>query len=106
MQTETAEEASMPTVHDVMALTASGMRRRQPRMLAIRAARAWDPAAGVIAGPLTVWVSLTEGTIERIDRGRSDHPADHELIDLGDAATLMPGMVDCHVHLCWDPFSD
>ena len=65
----------------------------------LHAARMLDIQTGKIIGPGEV---LVRG--ERIvEAGTSvSHPADAEVIDLGDA-TLMPGMIDAHVHLFLHP---
>ena len=61
----------------------------------LRAARMLDVASGSLLTPGEV---LVEG--ERIVAAGAhvDHPAGAEVIDLGDK-TLMPGMIDAHVHL-------
>lgn len=66
-------------------------------MLALRAARAFDGERS-IAGPVTV---VTEdGKIRAVERGHPD-VAGAEVVDLG-TATVLPGLVDTHVHLCAD----
>ncbi|KOV82282.1 amidohydrolase family protein [Nocardia sp. NRRL S-836] len=66
-------------------------------MLALRAARAFD-GEHPLAGPVTV---ITEGgTIRAVERGHPDVPH-ARVLDLGDA-TVLPGLVDTHVHLCAD----
>jgi imidazolonepropionase-like amidohydrolase len=67
--------------------------------IVLHAARLLDVAGGRIVSPGEV---LVEG--ERIVAvGPSvDHPAGAEVIDLGDA-TLMPGLIDAHVHLFLHP---
>lgn len=70
-----------------------------PRPLAVTAARLIAPEQGkVIEHP----VILIEG--ERITRVSSggEIPADYDRINLGDA-TLLPGLIDVHVHLDFDP---
>jgi imidazolonepropionase-like amidohydrolase len=61
----------------------------------IRAARVLDPVAGVVLEDAAVLIHNDEiisfGTDLRIPEGA-------QLIDLGDS-TLMPGWIDCHVHL-------
>jgi imidazolonepropionase-like amidohydrolase len=67
--------------------------------IVLHAARLLDVAAGKIVSPGEV---LVEG--ERIvAAGTSvEHPAGAEVIDLGDS-TLMPGLIDAHVHLFLHP---
>ena len=70
-----------------------------PTSVVLHAARMLDVAAGKIVAPGEV---LIEG--ERIvAAGPSvEHPAGAQLIDLGDV-TLMPGLIDAHVHLFLHP---
>ena len=67
--------------------------------IVLHAARLFDVAAGKIVTPGEV---LVEG--ERITAAGSSvpHPAGAEVIDLGDT-TLMPGLIDVHVHLFLHP---
>ena len=71
----------------------------QPRSTVLHAARLLDVASGKILSPGEI---LVEGA--RIaDVGTAvAHPAGAEIIDLGDR-TLMPGMIDAHVHLFLHP---
>ena len=63
---------------------------RSARMLDVRAGRIVSPGEVVIAGDRIVAV------------GAGKEPAQAEVIDLGDV-TLMPGMIDAHVHLFLHP---
>ena len=54
-------------------------------------------------GPSTI--VITDDRITSITAGRSAAPADAEVIDLGDK-TLLPGLIDLHVHLTGDPGGD
>ncbi|MET8757836.1 amidohydrolase family protein [Lentzea sp. NPDC004782] len=66
-------------------------------MLALRAGRAFDGEHS-LAGPVTV---LTEnGVIKAVERGHPDVPG-AEVVDLG-TATVLPGLIDTHVHLGGD----
>jgi len=70
-----------------------------PQAVVLRAARLLDIESGRVLTPGEVLVSG-----ERITAAGASvpHPAGAELIDLGDA-TLMPGMIDAHVHLFLHP---
>ena len=51
--------------------------------------------------PLTQVTVVIEGnTIQRIDKGYPSPPAGAAVIDLKDK-TVLPGLIDCHVHLEW-----
>ena len=63
---------------------------RAARMLDVRAGRVVSPGEVVIAGDRIVSV------------GQGNEPAGAEVIDLGDV-TVMPGMIDAHVHLFLHP---
>jgi imidazolonepropionase-like amidohydrolase len=78
---------------------ASAGLKAQKQVIVLHAARLFDVAAGKIVAPGEV---LVEG--ERIvAAGTSvEHPAGAEVIDLGDM-TLMPGLIDAHVHLFLHP---
>jgi len=71
-------------------------------MLALRAARLFD---GESAAPIERPVVLVDHG--RIVAAASDlpPPADAEVVDLG-AATLLPGLVDAHLHLTFDAGTD
>ena len=51
-------------------------------------------------GPVLVVVE--DGRISAVDFNGAAWPQDMTLVDLGEL-TLMPGLVDAHSHLCWDP---
>jgi imidazolonepropionase-like amidohydrolase len=71
-------------------------------MLAIRAARLFDGVSGaLVAWPL---VLVEAGRIVAVGSG-GDPPAEARLVDLGDV-TLLPGLVDAHVHLVFDASPD
>jgi imidazolonepropionase-like amidohydrolase len=67
-------------------------------MRAYRAARAFD-GERFLAGGATVLVD--GGTIAGVEPAGAALPADCAVTDLPDA-TLLPGLVDAHVHLCGD----
>ena len=66
-----------------------------PARLALRAPRMFDGRRW--AGPVTVIVA--DGLVMAVDTKPSELPADMAVADLGDAACLLPGLIDCHVHL-------
>jgi imidazolonepropionase-like amidohydrolase len=72
-------------------------------MLALRAARLWNGISDrVIDQPL---VLIEGGVISAVESGSIAPPPGVEVIDLGDA-TLLPGLIDVHVHLGFDAGSD
>jgi imidazolonepropionase-like amidohydrolase len=50
------------------------------------------------------YITVTGGTITAIDQTRPADTGQH-FIDAGDK-TVLPGLIDCHVHLCFDPVPD
>lgn len=60
----------------------------------------------VMSGPATVHVA--GGTVTRVDTGPGGGPgpAGREIIDLGPESCLLPGLIDCHVHLAFDASED
>ena len=75
----------------LLALVASVSLFAQDHAVILKAARMFDAKAGRIVSPGQVWVKGG-----RIQAGAP--PADAEVMDLGDR-TLLPGLIDCHVHL-------
>ncbi|WP_238013378.1 amidohydrolase family protein [Dactylosporangium sp. AC04546] len=71
-------------------------------MLAIRAGRLFD---GVSAATVERPVVIVEGARIIAVLAGGEPPAQAELVDLGDA-TLLPGLVDSHVHLVFDASPD
>jgi imidazolonepropionase-like amidohydrolase len=82
-----------------LAVNASGQSQTPPHSIVLHAARLLDVKTGHIVKPGEV---LVQG--ERIvEVGASvKHPAGSEVIDLGDR-TLLPGLIDAHVHLFLHP---
>lgn len=83
-------------------LTIPALTQTQPQVTVLHAARLLDVENGTIVSPGEVQV---QG--ERIAEAGSkvSHPAGAEIIDLGDV-TLMPGLIDAHVHLFLHPGSE
>jgi imidazolonepropionase-like amidohydrolase len=68
-------------------------------MRAIRAARLFDGVgATLIERPLVI---IESGKVVRVEPG-GDHP---DALDLGDV-TLLPGLIDAHIHLCFNASTD
>jgi imidazolonepropionase-like amidohydrolase len=74
-------------------------RAAEPRPIVLRAARLLDVKAGKIIKPGEI---LVQGD-HIVEVGAAvKHPAGAEILDLGDQ-TLMPGLIDAHVHLFLHP---
>lgn len=72
-------------------------------MLALRAARLFDgESPRLLDRPLLL---IENGRITAVDHGGVEPPAGAELVDLGDV-TLLPGLIDVHVHLGFDASPD
>ena len=69
-----------------------------PRTLAIRAGSLFDGERALGAG----MVLLEGGVITGVDTSGAPPPADALVRDFGDGVTVMPGLIDCHVHLSLD----
>ena len=80
-------------------VTGALLAQAQPKVVVLHAARLLDVESGKVISPGEV---LVEG--ERIVAAGASvaHPAGAETIDLGDT-TLMPGLIDAHVHLFLHP---
>ena len=72
-------------------------------MLAIRGARLFPGGGKRVMAPALVLVDA--GRVVDVDGTGADPPAAAEVVDLGDV-TLLPGLVDTHVHLCFDAGAD
>jgi imidazolonepropionase-like amidohydrolase len=74
----------------------------RPRRTALRAAWLFDgTGAALLADPVVV---IEGASIVSVDTGGAA-PSDVDVVDLGDA-TLLPGLVDTHVHLAFDASPD
>ncbi len=71
--------------------------------LVIHAGRLITDASRPAAGPLTV--TVTDGRITAVAAGLQPAPAGARLIDMG-SRTVLPGLIDTHVHLSGDPDGD
>ena len=73
--------------------------QEQPKGIVLHAARMLDVESGKVVSPGEI---LVQG--ERIAEAgmKVSHPAGAEVMDLGDV-TLMPGLIDAHVHLFLHP---
>jgi imidazolonepropionase-like amidohydrolase len=93
------ESTMRQTLCALLLVLAGAAAAAEPPRVAVSAARLIAPDQGkAIDRPLV----LIEG--ERIREVRTDGqvPAGYVHVDLG-AATLLPGLIDCHVHLAGDP---
>ncbi|WP_447762975.1 amidohydrolase family protein [Sphingopyxis panaciterrae] len=80
-----------------------GAASAQARTTVIYAGHVITDADKPAQGPATVIV--TDDRITSIAAGRAEAPAGAEVVDLGDK-TLLPGLIDLHVHLTGDPGGD
>lgn len=69
----------------------------------IHAGRVITDAATGISGPATI--TVTDGRITAITQGHQAAPEGANVIDLS-TRTVMPGLIDMHVHLSGDPSGD
>ncbi len=58
-------------------------------------------ANGTVTTQVQQTVVVVDGTIERVESGYTTAPANARTVDLK-RATVMPGLIDCHVHLEWE----
>ncbi|MFD0591779.1 amidohydrolase family protein [Catellatospora coxensis] len=75
----------------------------RPNLLVLRARRLFDGAGGPMLDEPSVVVD--GGRIVSVVRGAANVPAGADVVDLP-SATLLPGLVDSHVHLAFDATAD
>src|SRR5215470_15838421 len=68
----------------------------------LRAGRLFDGEVFHAGAPLVV---VSGGRISGVDLAGGSAPAGLPIVDLGDV-TLLPGLIDAHVHLAFDPAGD
>jgi len=90
---------SLLTLSLIATCAAAQERRPAPQITILHAARVLDVAAGKVIAPGEV---LVEGERIREVGSHVTRPAGATMIDLGDT-TLMPGLIDAHVHLFLHP---
>jgi imidazolonepropionase-like amidohydrolase len=83
----------------IVAALTIGAHSSGPRTVVVRAARMFDVVGGKLISPAEV---LVVGDRISAVGTTLPHPAGAEVIDLGDR-TLMPGLIDAHVHLFLHP---
>ncbi len=95
------------TAHDDMlgmaAAQATPAATVAPQVQVIHAGRLIADAAAGINGPATI--TVTDGRISAIVQGLQPVPEGATLIDMS-TRTVMPGLIDMHVHLTGDPGGD
>ncbi|HXC17496.1 MAG TPA: amidohydrolase family protein [Holophagaceae bacterium] len=78
---------------------ALGAQTPPPKVKAVKAAHLIDVVAGKVMDDVVV---IIEGERIKAVGSRLSIPEGAEVLDLGDA-TLIPGLIDCHVHLTSEP---
>lgn len=80
-----------------------GAPTRAHQRTALRAAYLFDGlSSSLVADPMLLF---EEGRIVAVDHGAAAAPADADVVELP-GATLLPGLVDTHVHLAFDASTD
>ncbi len=97
-----AVPAATATAHDrMLGMTAQSQPASAPSVVqVIHAGRLLSDAATGLSGPATI--TVTDGRITAIVQGLQPAPAGATLIDMS-TRTVMPGLIDMHVHLTGDP---
>ena len=70
------------------------------QVIVIHAGRLITDASRPAAGPSTI--TVVEGRISKVEPGHAPPPSGARLVDLS-AKTVLPGLIDAHVHLTGDP---
>ena len=89
---------TIATILSVSLLSISGGAQAEPQI--IHAGRLIIDAASGVSGPATI--TVTDGRITSITQGHQPAPEGASVIDLS-TKTVMPGLIDMHVHLSGDP---
>src|SRR3984885_10026469 len=95
MKTLRGTALMVAVIAGLCALPAQAQLAERSHVVVLRAARMLDVANGNVVAPAEV---LVEGDRIVAAGAHVDRPSGADVIDLGDA-TLMPGMIDAHVHL-------
>ena len=98
--------AALASHDDMLGMAAAQTAPAAPQPVAIQvihAGRLITDAATGTGGPATI--TVTDGRITAITQGHVPAPAGAMLIDLS-TRTVMPGLIDMHVHLTGDPGGD
>src|SRR5579872_6577538 len=83
----------------LLLISAAAPLKPQPTATVLHAARLLDVETGRIISPGEI---LVQGSRIAAVGATVNHPSGAEVIDLGDR-TLMPGLIDAHVHLFLHP---
>lgn len=81
----------------------TGQRIRAPERVVVHAGRLITDASEPASGPSTI--TITDGRITAVTAGLTPAPAGARLVDLS-GKTVLPGLIDMHVHLSGDPGGD
>jgi imidazolonepropionase-like amidohydrolase len=81
----------------------TGARIRGPEVVVVHAGRLIADASQPASGPSTI--TITDGRITSVAPGLTPPPAGARLVDLS-GKTVLPGLIDTHVHLSGDPGGD
>jgi len=92
-----------PAAADDGAAQSPGLRDGGPIILIVHAGRLITDASRPAQGPSTI--TIVDGRITAVAAGLALPPAGARLIDLS-SRTVLPGLIDLHVHLSGDPGGD